>query len=334
MKTKRSLAPLASVALVALALLGCTKTDDVGTGPSPTAVSDTSPGSTTPPSKESPDTSAPKKSGTTVGPGDSAMAPNTHEVEFSDGTTVEGDMSCSYGNKHLRLILLGFDDGSRVTIDTDPEPGAESDEGEYVLRSKTNGNPLAKGPANVSASVYDTTADGRDAQGLVFSFSARFTATGGGESGTVTGQGSCIVEGDRIGGNKPAAGGGSLSMPVTDASEFIDNLVRLAMKDAQPNEEAFGATKIWVAEGLSENVFKGSGLKATATSISGFSTYEDKNSTYRAYPFAVSDGSNCAYGVIFITEENPEPVGKTFDADGDCTGDAALESFEKNVLGK
>jgi hypothetical protein len=259
------------------------------------------------------------------------MKPNTHATEFSDGSAVQGEMSCSYGNKHLRLILEGFEDSSRVILDLDPKVGAEVDDAELTVRGKTNGNTLASGTARVTSSVYDTTFEGKDAQGLVFSYSARFTAKEGTPEDTFTGQGSCIVDGDRIGGDKPVTGG-SLTVPVEDASAFATSLLDIALRDANTKADAFGAPEAWVAEGLPKNALLGSARPATASTISGFTTVSDKGGSYEAYPFAVSDGSTCAYGVIYTTEKEATPAGKVVEATGECTGDAALAAFEKTVL--
>jgi len=240
-------------------------------------------------------------------------------------------MSCSYGNKHLRLILEGFEKNSRVILDLDPKVGAEVDDAELTVRAETNGNKLASGTARVTSSVYDTTFEGKDAQGLVFSFSARFTASEGTPEDTFTGQGSCIVDGDRIGGDKPVSGG-TLTVPVKDASTFAKTLVDLALRDPDTKSDGFGAPEAWVAEGLPKNALIGSARPATASTISGFTTVADKGGAYEAYPFAVSDGTNCAYGVIYTTEKDATPQGKVIEAKGECTGDAALTEFETSVL--
>jgi hypothetical protein len=321
------------IGAVALAMAACSKTDTVGTGASSTSSVATAAGSVAPSTTEAPATSAPKKTGSTKAPASGAMEPDTFEVEFSDGTKVEGDMSCSFGNKHLRLILEGFEDGNRIILDVDPEPGAETDKGEYALRNRTGG-VVAKGAANLSASVYETTDDGKDAQGLAFSFSARFTVTESNEEGTVTGRGACIVDGGRIGGTKPAPGGSKLSLPVTNARDFAQDLITSGVSNADEDEDAFGAPEAWVSEGLPENALKGSARPATPDSISGFTTVADKGGAWEVYPFAVSDGTNCVFAYIYTSKTKPDPVGQVIDGHGECTGDAALESFELVVLGR
>jgi hypothetical protein len=182
----------AGVAITVLTLVGCTSksgtAETSGAGSSgavassqSSTASQSSPGSTSP------------------GSGPSTMTPGTHSVEFADGTKVAGPMSCSYGNKHLRLVLTGFADGSNVTIDFDPVMGSQFDSGDYVLRSKTNGNKIASGPVNISSSVSDTTAAAGGAQSLYFSFRANYTDAKTGESGSVSGQGACVIDGDRLG---------------------------------------------------------------------------------------------------------------------------------------
>jgi hypothetical protein len=329
--TKRTILVFAAAAATTLGLASCTKTETVN--PTPTTVAPTSsgstPGSTAPPTTATTGTSAPKPKGTSAPSG--SMKPNTHATELPDGSKVEGEMSCSYGNKHLRLILEGFEKSSRVILDLDPKVGAEVDDAEVTVRGETNGNTLATGTARVTSSVYDTTFDGKDAQGLVFSFSARFTAKEGTADDTFTGQGSCIIDGDRLGSDKPVSGG-TLTVPVTDASTFAKTLVDIALRDANTKADAFGAPEAWVAEGLPKTALVGYGNEATPETISGFTTVSDKGGSYDAYPFAVSDGSNCAYGVIYTTDKDAKPAGKVIEATGTCTGDAALTEFEKTVL--
>jgi hypothetical protein len=140
-----------------------------------------------------------------------------------------------------------------------------------------------------------------------------------------------MVEGYRSGGHKPVSGG-TLTVPIKDASTFAKTLVDLALRDPDTKADAFGAPEAWVAEGLPKTALVGSARPATAEAISGFTTVSDKGGSYEAYPFAVTDGTDCAYGVIYTTEQDAKPQGKVIEATGDCTGNAALTEFEKTVL--
>jgi hypothetical protein len=199
----KSTAVLAIVGASAIALIGCGSSATTATAPATTAASASSGSTSMPPATKATGTTkaadAKKSTGTTMDETTGTMpgvALGTHTTEYEDGTKVAGAATCSYGNKHIRLILAGFEDSSRVTVDFDPDPNAKVDTGTYVLRSKTNGNPLAKGPASITGTVHNNS-DGT--QDFVFSWSARYTPIDGGEGGTVTGQGACTFEGDHFG---------------------------------------------------------------------------------------------------------------------------------------
>jgi hypothetical protein len=130
-----------------------------------------------------------------------------------------------------------------------------------------------------------------------------------------------------------SASGTSLSMPVTSARDFAGTLVTLGLADPDLKADAFGAPDVWTAHGLPKSALDGSSIVASATVISGYTTVSAKSGAYEAYPFAVSDGKTCVYAVIYTTESNPKAVGKVYDANGACTGSAALDQFEATILG-
>jgi hypothetical protein len=127
----------------------------------------------------------------------------------------------------------------------------------------------------------------------------------------------------------------TLTMPVTSSRSFATELVTLGSVNADVEQDAFGVPDVWVAHGLPKTALDGSGIAATPTTISGFTSVSSKSGQYdEAYPFAVSDGTTCTFGVIYTSTSSAPPVGKVYDAKGACTGSAALDEFEATIGGK
>ena len=127
----------------------------------------------------------------------------------------------------------------------------------------------------------------------------------------------------------PGAGKAALSAPIADAGATRDALLKLATHSTIiPNSSPdYGALQNWEPY-LVPLGFQGSGVPATATSISGVEVVYSKTKSVSYLAFAVLDGAgNCAAGVVELADD--VTVSAVAPIDGmtaaKCTGSDAAE---------